>query len=128
MQYRWNEPSPKGTTAEELSPYDPWRPRSGSEMAAGILSFLVLAFIVHRFFLGLFTLQEIGFWEALLNVGFFLVTISLVPLMAGAWIGMRSSLRFSSLRSVPYTYILCKFTLVIEKRFVWENFTCGAIF
>lgn len=89
MQYRWNERLPKGTTAEKLSLYDPRRPRSGSEVFAGLLALLALMLIAYRFFPGLFALRDVSFWGALLNSFYFFFAITLVPLMAGAWINHR---------------------------------------
>lgn len=89
MQYRWNEPLPKGTTAEELSLYDPRRPRSGAETLAGVIVFVALWFLAKRFLPGVFALQEFGSWGKFINLCAYSCGIFYVPLLAGTWINHR---------------------------------------
>lgn len=55
MQYRWNEPLPKGTTADELSRYDLRRPLGGPELAG---FFIFSAPILLLFYHWLFDMPE----------------------------------------------------------------------
>ncbi len=89
MQYRWNEPLPKGTTAEELSLYDPRRPRSGTEIFAGLIMLLAIVLVVYRVYPGIFTLEGRSFWDALLRTVFYIIVFSQLPRIAGAWITHR---------------------------------------
>ena len=89
MQYRWNETLPKGTTAEKLSLYDPRRPRSGSELFAGFIMLLAIVLVVYQVYPGIFTLEERGFWGALVRTIFYITVLSQLPLIAGAWITHR---------------------------------------
>lgn len=89
MKYRWNEPLPKGTTAEELSLYDPRRPRSGSEIFAGLMMLLAIVLVVYRVYPGIFTLEGRSFRDVLLRMVFYIVVFSQLPLIAGAWVTHR---------------------------------------
>ena len=89
MQYRWNEPLPKGTTAEKLSLYDPRRPRSGTEILAGVIVFLALWFSAKRFLPGVFALQEFGSWGKFITLCAYACGIFYVPVLASTWINHR---------------------------------------
>lgn len=89
MQYRWNETLPKGTTAEELSLYDPRRPLSGSEVFAGFMMLLAIVLVVYRVYPGMFTLEGRSFWDALLRTVFYIIVFSQLPRIAGAWVNHR---------------------------------------
>lgn len=89
MSYRWNEPLPKGTTAEELSLYDPRRPHSASEVLASVIVFLTLWFLAKRFLPGMFALREFGSWGAFINLCAFSCCIFNIPIFAGTWINHR---------------------------------------
>lgn len=92
MQYRWNETLPKGTTAEELSLYDPRRPRSGTEILAGVIVFLALWFLAKRFLPGVFAVREVrgfGFWGEFITSCAVYCCIFIVPAFAGTWINHR---------------------------------------
>ena len=86
MQYRWNEPLPKGTMAEQLSLYDPRRPRSGSEVFAGLMMLLAIVLVVYRVYPAIFTLEGRSFWDALLRALFYIIVFSQLPRFAGAWV------------------------------------------
>ena len=89
MQYRWNETLPKGTTAEELSLYDPRRPRSGTEALAGVIVFLALWFSAKRSLPGVFAVREFGSWGKFITLCAYSCCIFYVPLLAGTWINHR---------------------------------------
>lgn len=89
MQYRWNEPLPKGTTAEKLSLYDPRRPRSGAEALAGVIVFVALWFLAKRFLPGVLAVREFGSWGKFITLCAYSCCIFYVPLLAGTWINHR---------------------------------------
>lgn len=89
MSYRWNEPLPKGTTAEELSLYDPRRPHSGTEVLAGVIVFLALWFLAKRFLPGMFASREFGSWGEIITLFAFSCCLFNVPIFAGTWINHR---------------------------------------
>ena len=92
MQYRWNETLPKGTTAEELSLYDPRRPHSGAEALAGVIVFLALWFLAKRFLPGVLAVREVrefGSWGDFITLCAVFCCIFVVPFFAGTWINHR---------------------------------------
>lgn len=93
MSYHWNEPLPKGTTAEELSRYDLRRPLGGPELVGFFILSTPLLILCYRWFFNMSertsALYATSYWWRLYMCSLQEIAIVVIGIWLPAWVNHR---------------------------------------